>query len=106
MHGVLNAAFWRRINEKIEAGVDLNIGPNQELMMMGGPPSMMGTANLGLKWQFYSSVFRTQVDTAGKLSCHLEKKQVGTPVMFNFYGEIDHGKVCSLLNLFSKDIID
>lgn len=93
--GVFAATYWRKLSERVEAGVDMNLQftPNPTAAMMGGP-SKEGTAAIGAKYDFRASTFRAQVDSAGKVSCLLEKR-VAMPVALTFAGEIDHAKVSS-----------
>jgi mitochondrial import receptor subunit TOM40 len=95
--GAFNTSFWRRLSEKVEAGVDLNLqfaasplaGRNAGLF---GGFQKEGTAALGAKYDFRASTFRAQVDSAGRLSCLLEKR-VAPAVSLTFAGEIDQAKV-------------
>ena len=93
--GSLQASYWRRIAEKVEAGVDLSLqvapamaGPG----MMGVGSSKEGVATLGAKYEFRHSTFRAQGDSKGRLACLLEKR-VAPAVQVTFAGEIDHAKV-------------
>ena len=93
--GSLQASYWRRIAEKVEAGVDLNLqvapaiaGPG----MMSIGSSKEGVATLGAKYEFRQSTFRAQGDSKGRLACLLEKR-VAPAVQVTFAGEIDHAKV-------------
>ena len=93
--GSLQASYWRRIAEKVEAGVDLNL---QVAPAMAGPGMMSigsskeGVATLGAKYEFRQSTFRAQGDSKGRLACLLEKR-VAPAVQVTFAGEIDHAKV-------------
>lgn len=91
--GTIAASYWKKLSEKVEAGVDLNLqfAPSAAAMMMGGP-SRDGTATIGTKYDFRASTFRAQVDSAGKVSCLLEKR-IAMPIALTFAGEIDHVKV-------------
>jgi mitochondrial import receptor subunit TOM40 len=91
--GVIAASYWRKLSERVEAGVDMNLqfAPSAAAMMMGGP-SREGTATLGAKYDFRASTFRAQVDSAGKVSCLLEKR-IAVPISLSFAGEIDQVKV-------------
>jgi len=91
--GGLQTSYWRRLSDRVEAGVDMN------LQFAGGAAGMMGgmkkegTATLGAKYDFRASNFRAQVDSTGKVSCLLEKRVVPL-VGITFAGELDHAKVC------------
>lgn len=96
--GGLQGSYWRRLSEKVEAGVDLNLqfaglGLAQGGLMGGGKKE--GTATLGAKYDFRASSFRAQVDSTGKVSCLLDKRVVPL-VGITFAGELDHAKVTSI----------
>ncbi|EON64100.1 mitochondrial import receptor subunit TOM40 [Coniosporium apollinis CBS 100218] len=90
--GGVQASYWRRLTEKVEAGVDVTLqfaGLNGG--MMGGRGGKEGVTTLGAKYDFRASSFRAQVDSQGRLGCLLEKR-VAPPVQVTFAGEIDHAK--------------
>lgn len=91
--GGLNTSYWRRLGEKVEAGVDLNLqlAPSANGGLMGGSRREALTT-LGAKYDFRTATFRAQVDSSGKISCLLEKR-VLPPVQLTFAGEMDHVKV-------------
>ena len=91
--GAIAASYWKKLSDKVEAGVDMNLqfAPNPAAAMMGAP-SREGTATVGAKYDFRASTFRAQVDSAGKVSCLLEKR-IAMPISLTFAGEIDHVKV-------------
>lgn len=92
--GGVQTSYWRRLTERVEAGVDLNLQfAGLGGGMMGGP-SKQGTATFGAKYDFRASSFRAQVNSEGKLACLLEKR-VAPPVQVTFAGELDHVKVGS-----------
>ena len=91
--GGLQGSYWRRLTDKVETGVDVNLQiAGGQASMMGGP-SREGSATLGAKYEFSRSIFRAQVDSKGKIGCLLEKV-VAPPVRVTFAGEMDHVKVC------------
>ena len=95
--GALNTTYWRRITDRVEAGVDLNMtlmGPGRARGggLMGGRPSKEGVATVGAKYDFRTSTFRSQLDSSGRLSCLLEKR-IAPTVQITFAGELDHLKV-------------
>lgn len=94
--GTVNTTYWRRISEKVEAGVDLNLqflglGRARGGMMLGGA-GREGVATVGAKYEFRSSTFRAQLDSSGRLGCLLEKR-IAPAVQVTFAGDIDHFKV-------------
>ncbi|KAI9040894.1 TOM complex pore protein TOM40 [Aspergillus affinis] len=97
--GTFTASYWRKLSERVEAGVDMNLqfAPNAAAIMMGGP-SRDGTTSIGAKYDFRASTFRAQVDSAGKVSCLLEKR-IAMPIALTFAGEIDQAKQSAKLGL-------
>ncbi|MCJ1258485.1 translocase of outer mitochondrial membrane [Lignoscripta atroalba] len=94
--GALSTSYWRRLSEKVEAGVDLNLQAASGMGgrgggLMGGGSRKEGTTTLGAKYDFRASTFRAQVDSSGKLSCLLEKR-VAPVVQLTFAGELDQFK--------------
>ena len=87
--GALNATFWKRLSERVQAGVDMTISlvPSSGALM--GGPQKEGITTFGAKYDFRMSTFRAQIDTSGKLSCLLEKR-VAAPVTMSFAAEVDH----------------
>jgi mitochondrial import receptor subunit TOM40 len=99
--GTLNTSYWRRLSDKVQAGVDLSLGlvPSPG-GLMGGGLQKEGVTTIGAKYDFRMSTFRAQVDSKGKLSCVLEKR-VAPPVMMTFAADIDHFTVCNHDIIFS-----
>jgi len=97
--GGLQTSYWRRLANKVEAGVDLNM----QFASMGGPAGPMmggirkeGTATMGVKYDFRTGAnFKAQLDSTGKLACLLERRVVPL-VGITFSGELDHVKVSRL----------
>ncbi|EMC98288.1 hypothetical protein BAUCODRAFT_419761 [Baudoinia panamericana UAMH 10762] len=98
--GGLQASYWRRLTDKVETGVDVNLqfaGLSGANAMMGGM-RREGTATLGAKYEFSRSIFRAQVDSQGKIGCLLDKV-IAPPVRVTFSGEMDHAKNAAKLGL-------
>lgn len=91
--GQMSAGYWRRLTEKVEAGVDCSLqfmpGVGGGLM---GAPKKEATTTVGVKYNFQASVYRAQVDSAGKIGVVLERR-VAPPVTLTFAAEIDQVKV-------------
>ncbi|KKZ64649.1 mitochondrial import receptor subunit TOM40 [[Emmonsia] crescens] len=89
--GAINASYWKKLSDKVEAGVDMNLqfAPSPSGLM--GDIRKEGTTTIGAKYEFRASTFRAQIDSAGKLSCLLEKR-VAMPISLTFAGEIDQVK--------------
>jgi mitochondrial import receptor subunit TOM40 len=96
-HGALNTSFWKKLTDKVEAGVDLKLDFAGGNPMMG-PPRKEGLTTVGAKYDFRMSTFRAQVDSTGKLSCLLEKR-VAPPVQLTFAADMDHFKVSNQSSL-------
>jgi mitochondrial import receptor subunit TOM40 len=92
--GGLQCSYWRRLADRVEAGVDVNLQFQPGLNPMGMMSGMKkeGTTTLGVRYDFRMSSFRAQIDSQGRLGCLLEKR-VAPPVTVSFFGEIDHVKV-------------
>ena len=77
--GSLGASYWRRLTDKVEAGVDcqLQFQPGAGGGMFASPRKE-GTTTIGVKYNFLQSVYRAQVDSAGKVGVVLEATS-GTP---------------------------
>lgn len=86
--GALNASYWQRLSDKVQAGVDMTLSVAPSGAMMGGLQKE-GITTFGAKYDFRMSTFRAQIDTKGKLSCLLEKR-VAAPVMLTFAADVDH----------------
>ncbi|EON99530.1 putative mitochondrial import receptor subunit tom-40 protein [Phaeoacremonium minimum UCRPA7] len=88
--GGLNTTFWRRLSERVQAGVDMTLslvpGPAG---LLGGSIQKEGVTAFGAKYDFRMSTFRAQLDSKGKLSCLLEKR-VAAPVTMTFAADVDH----------------
>jgi mitochondrial import receptor subunit TOM40 len=93
-NGALNASYWRRLSDKVQAGVDLQLSLVPSGGLMGGIQKE-GLTTVGAKYDFRMSTFRAQVDSRGKLSCLLEKR-VAVPVMMTFAAEVDHFTVSTM----------
>ncbi|KAL2262824.1 hypothetical protein VTK26DRAFT_9345 [Humicola hyalothermophila] len=86
--GALNASYWQRLSDKVQAGVDMTLSVSPAAAMMGGP-TKEGITTFGAKYDFRMSTFRAQIDSKGKLSCLLEKR-IAAPVMMTFAADVDH----------------
>jgi mitochondrial import receptor subunit TOM40 len=99
--GGVQSSYWRRLTEKVEAGVDVNLqfaGLGLAGGPMGGPLRKEGIATIGAKYDFRTSSFRAQLDSQGRVGCLLEKR-VAPSVQVTFAGEIDHSKNQAKLGL-------
>lgn len=92
--GTLDASYWRRLSDKVEAGVNtqLQFAPGMGGAGMFGGMRKEGQTSVGVKYSFATSVYRAQIDSTGKVGCVLEKR-VAPAISFNFAAEIDQWKV-------------
>lgn len=103
--GALIASFWRKVSDKVEAGLETQIAASMKPItdsLMGTPigfePVIEGQTTIGAKYEYRQSVFRGQLDSAGKVGVFMEKRVLPT-VSILFSGEIDHFKNASKLGL-------
>lgn len=101
--GALVASFWRKVSDKVEAGLETQIAASVKqvadpLMGIGFEPVVEGTTTIGAKYEYRTAVFRGQLDSKGKVSAFLEKRILPT-VSVLFSGEIDQFKSTSRLGL-------
>ena len=100
-NGALNATFWRRLGEKVEAGVALDLKAGSTVAMPQGGGVMAqpisqrvreGTATVGIKYEFRTSMYRAQIDSGGRVSAFYDKR-LSPQIGVSFCGDIDHLKV-------------
>lgn len=98
--GAILASFWRRVTDRVEAGIEtsLSLAASQQAMMMGAGPTVEANTTIGAKYEFRQSVFRGQIESTGKVSCVLERRILPV-VSVLFAGELDHFKGTSRLGL-------
>lgn len=103
--GALIASFWRKVTDKVEAGLETQIAASVKPVtdaLMGTPigfePVVEGQTTIGAKYEYRQSVFRGQIDSTGKVSAFMEKRVLPT-VSVLFSGEIDHAKTASRIGL-------
>lgn len=98
--GSLGGSYWRRLTDKVEAGVDcqLQFAPGMGGNGMFGGMRKEGTTTVGVKYNFLASVYRAQVDSAGKIGVVLEKR-IAPPITLTFAAEIDQWKQSHKLGL-------
>ncbi|KAJ0167543.1 Mitochondrial import receptor subunit tom40 [Colletotrichum tanaceti] len=87
--GALNTSYWRRLSEKVQAGVDLSLSIAPSAASVMGGMQKEGITTIGAKYDFRMSTFRAQVDSRGKLGCLLEKR-IAAPVMMTLAADVDH----------------
>jgi mitochondrial import receptor subunit TOM40 len=101
LSGFLTATYWKKLGEKIEAGVSLDLKAQSApvipqgggLIAAGGIQRVReGTATLGLKYDFRASLLRAQIDSGGRVSTMLEKR-ISPQITLVFCGDMDHFKV-------------
>jgi len=82
--GVLQATYWHKLSEKVEAAADLQV--------IAAPMRRDAIATVGTKYDLRMSTFRAQLDSTGKVSALLEQR-FAPSFVFTVAGEIDHFKV-------------
>jgi mitochondrial import receptor subunit TOM40 len=92
--GALNATYWRRLSEKVQAGVDmtLSVTPTGTAGPLGMNFDKNGIAMFGAKYDFRMSTMRAQFDSKGKLSVLVERR-VAAPMTMTLGAELDHVQV-------------
>ncbi|CAH7669222.1 eukaryotic porin/Tom40 [Phakopsora pachyrhizi] len=83
--GVLQASYWQKLSDRIEAAVDLHFVPHPL------PKERKAISTLGLKYDLRQATVRAQADSTGKVSMLLEQR-VAPMFTFSVAGEIDHAK--------------
>lgn len=103
--GSLVASFWKRVSDKVEAGIETQVAASMKPIndpLMGTPIGfdavIDGTTTIGAKYEYRQSVFRGQLDSTGKVAAFMEKRVLPT-VSILFSGEIDQIKQTSRLGL-------
>ncbi|TLS27095.1 hypothetical protein PpBr36_05540 [Pyricularia pennisetigena] len=101
--GALSTTFWRKISEKVQAGIEmtLSLAPGDPAggMMMGGPSIQAeGVTTAAVKYDFRMSTLRMQVDTKGKMTC-LAEKRIAPAIMMTIAAEVDHPTGAAKLGL-------
>ncbi|KAI0320092.1 eukaryotic porin-domain-containing protein [Amylostereum chailletii] len=81
--GVLQATYWQKLSEKVDAAADLQL--------IAAPARRDAIATVGAKYDLRMSTFRAQFDSTGKVAAVLEQKFAPT-FTFTVAGEIDHFK--------------
>lgn len=94
--GQLLGSYWRRLSEKVEAGVDCQL----QFQPGTGTAGLLGLqkeghTNVGVKYNFATSVYRAQIDSTGKVGCVLERR-VAPAISVTFAAELDQWKVSYL----------
>lgn len=96
--GALNTSFWKKLTDRVQAGVDMTLSVAPSQSMMGGL-TKEGITTFGAKYDFRMSTFRAQIDSKGKLSCLLEKRLGAAPVTLTFAADVDHVTVSHMAPL-------
>lgn len=66
--GMWQATYWKKLAERVDAGVDLVVVPSLD------PRQRKAIATAGVKYDFRMATFRGQVDSEGKVSALLEQR--------------------------------
>ncbi|EGV66156.1 translocase of outer mitochondrial membrane [Yamadazyma tenuis] len=96
--GALIASFWRKVTDKVEAGVETQVSATMRPITdnfsgtpIGMEPVIEGQTTVGAKYEYRQSVYRGQIDSTGKVGVFMEKRVLPTIALL-FSGEIDHAK--------------
>lgn len=89
--GIYSLTYWRRLSPKVQVGAECQLVTASPPIAPLGVIKKEGITAVGAKYEFMNSVFRGQIDTAGKVSCLFEKR-LANALMFTFSGELDHPK--------------
>lgn len=84
--GVLSLSYWRKLAERIDAGVEVTMLPG--LL----PTERKAVSVAALKYDFRAATVRGQVDSEGKVSVVMEQR-LAPAISFTLAGELDHVKV-------------
>ncbi|BFZ62359.1 translocase of outer mitochondrial membrane [Saitoella coloradoensis] len=85
----INATFYKKLSDKVEAGVDLQLVNGGGNPMMG--PQKQAVTAVGAKYEFRAATFRGQVNSEGKIQVYLDKRI--TPALgMQFAVDVDHAK--------------
>jgi mitochondrial import receptor subunit TOM40 len=82
--GALQATYWHKLSDKVEAAADLQL--------VVTPSRRDAIATVGAKYDLRMSQLRAQFDSAGKVGMVLEQR-IAPTFMFTIAGELDHLKV-------------
>ncbi|GAA5952381.1 hypothetical protein JCM3765_001955 [Sporobolomyces pararoseus] len=83
--GIWQATYWKKLAERVDAGVDLMVIPALD------PRERKAVATAGVKYDFRMATFRGQVDSTGKVAALLEQR-FSPAFAFLVAGEIDQVK--------------
>ncbi|KAJ3139080.1 translocase of outer mitochondrial membrane [Physocladia obscura] len=88
--GVLQASYWRRLNQRLEVAADIQmlITPTTEA---AGPGRREGIASVGFKLDTVYATIRGMFDTMGRVSTVLEER-MAPGLSFQVSGELDYAK--------------
>lgn len=97
--GAINTTFWKRIGERVQAGVDMTLSLTPSAAgMMGGGLQKEGITTFGAKYDFHMSTFRAQIDSRGKMGILIEKR-VAPPVTLTIAADVDHATQAAKLGV-------
>jgi mitochondrial import receptor subunit TOM40 len=91
--GALNATYWRRLSEQVQAGAELTLSLVPTQGVMGISYRKEGLTTVGLKYDFRMSTLRGSIDSKGRMGMLLEKRFM-VPVIFQVGCDVDYLSVC------------
>ncbi|KAH9811263.1 eukaryotic porin-domain-containing protein [Melampsora americana] len=83
--GILQATYWQKLSEKVEAGLDLVCLPHPS------PSERKALTTFGVRYDLRQATIRSQIDSHGKVSMLLEQR-IAPTFTFSIAGELDHFK--------------
>ncbi|KAI9334278.1 eukaryotic porin-domain-containing protein [Obelidium mucronatum] len=88
--GVLQASYWKRLNQRLEVAADVQmlVTPTTNA---AGPGRREGIASVGFKLDTVYATMRGMFDTMGRVSAVLEER-MAPGLSFQVCGEIDYAK--------------
>lgn len=83
--GVVQATYWQKLGERVDAAADLVLIPHPV------PRERKALGTLGVKYELRQAIVRGQVDSTGKVGMLLEQR-IAPTFTFLLSGELDHVK--------------
>ena len=101
--GALIGSFWRKVSDKVEAGLETSIQAGvqpvlNEMMQPVYQTVIDATTTIGAKYEFRQSIYRGQIDSNGKIGCFLEHRVLPTAGLL-VSAELDQAKNTAKIGL-------
>jgi len=102
--GAINATYYRRLSEQVQAGAELTLSMVPTQGVMGIAFKREGVATVGLRYDFRTSTLRGSVDSKGKMGMLLEKRFL-VPVIFQVGCDVDYLAVSFGIHVESVEVL-